>query len=122
MRETHRTLRIGAEKFADNSGEAALNGRQVFFTREIALIHSFRESVHKHARGGGLVVVAVARSLIEHLPPQTGVAILPANNAVGDAPQDLVQFFNVGMRGWNEVERIDQRHGIPTFGAAPKTR
>jgi len=45
-----------------------------------------------------------------------------AGHTCGDLPENDEELSASGVVGGNEIKHIDQRHGIPTHGAAPEMR
>ena len=95
---------VFSDEIANDALVAFEDGGKIFLARKVAAVDALGEGVDEHARARGLEVVALAITLIRHLPPQPGGRILPPNDTVGDASQDFVDVLNFWMRGGEEVE------------------
>jgi len=119
--EAHAAVAFAADEFVEQA-RIALPGCGLVGAAwgHEALVHRLGQGVDKHAGGGGLTVVAGARSLVHHLPPDTGSGILPTHDAVEDTAEHRLDGRGGGLAPRKVVQLIDNRHGIPADRAGPE--
>src|SRR5687768_11012683 len=88
--------------------------------RQIALVHAFRERVNKHASHRRVEVVSFFRAFVQHLIPEPGTWFLVLRHSAREAIQYSDKRYALRVFLREVVERIDERHCIPTHRAAPE--
>ena len=118
--EADGAIGVGAHESLEHAGVAFEEGGQVFVAGEVAAIDALRQGVVEHGGGGAFEVVTLARALVHDLPPATGGGVLPADDALGDAVEDLGEAVDVGVGDGQVFQGVHEGHGIPADGAGPE--
>src|SRR5262249_4277752 len=89
---------------------------------DISAFYGYGDHVAIHAGTGGLQPIPGRRSLIDHLVPEAGLAVLIFRETAHQILQDRNQLRSLGIIGGQRVKYVDQCHSKPTHGAAPEFR
>src|SRR5262249_31479303 len=102
--------------------EAFLCDVEIRIGSEIALADTFCQSIDEHAGCRSFKVVAGGIRLVDDLIPQASLGRLIFPNRCGQTVQNSNQRIALRMILWKIIERIDERHRVPTHRTSPDVR
>ncbi len=84
------------------------------------MLDGFDQAVNEHRRCRRFQIISFSARLIQNLIPQTGILILIFRNRCCQPVQNANNHRSLGMARRQEIQQVDQGHGVPAHSPAPK--